>query len=200
MFWVFEKGIFQFNSNFWVTKLKPFSGKARPSLQNHLNSKLIIGSFLENGFEATWDQKRMFWVFKKKKFSVSCNFCVTKLKLFSGRVKQDIHNCLNQNFVIASLLENSFLKRHFSVLFSNFWVTKLKRFTGGARQSLQDHLNSKLVIGSFLEKGFEASSKMIVLSVRTGYFKIFFPHFWVAKLKPFSGKARQSLQDHLNSK
>ena len=29
MFWAFEKGIFLFFANFWVTKLKLFSGKAR---------------------------------------------------------------------------------------------------------------------------------------------------------------------------
>ena len=44
-------------ANFWVTKLKPFSGKVRQSLQDQLNSKLVIGSFLENGFEATLRKK-----------------------------------------------------------------------------------------------------------------------------------------------
>ena len=55
MFWAFEEGIFWFFANFWVTKLKPFSGKARQSFQNYLNQDLVLGSFLENGFEDTFD-------------------------------------------------------------------------------------------------------------------------------------------------
>ena len=53
MFLVFEKSIFEFFAYFWVTKLKPFSHKARESLQDRLKSKLLIGSFLENGFDIT---------------------------------------------------------------------------------------------------------------------------------------------------
>ena len=36
-----------------MTKLKPYTGKARQSVQNCLNLNLVIGSILENGFEAT---------------------------------------------------------------------------------------------------------------------------------------------------
>ena len=32
MFWEFENGIFQFFADFWVTKLKPFSGKVRQNV------------------------------------------------------------------------------------------------------------------------------------------------------------------------
>ena len=54
-------------ANNWVTKLNPFSGKVRQSLQDQLNSKLVIGSFLENGFEATLRKKKqMFWTFGKE--------------------------------------------------------------------------------------------------------------------------------------
>ena len=107
MFWVFEKRIFQFFANFCVTKLKPFSGKARLSLQNHLNSKSVIRSLLENGSEATLRSKTnvlSIW----RKVSVFCNFRVTKLIPLSGKVRQDIKKCLNQNLVIRSFLENGF--------------------------------------------------------------------------------------------
>ena len=40
-----KKAFFQFFANFWVTKLRLFSGKAKQSLQDHLNSKLVIGRF-----------------------------------------------------------------------------------------------------------------------------------------------------------
>ena len=54
MLWVFEQGFFQgaFFSNFWVTKLKPFSWKLRKSVQSYLNQNLAKWSFLENGFRA----------------------------------------------------------------------------------------------------------------------------------------------------
>ena len=51
MFWAFEKSIweehFPFFVNFWVTKLKPFSGKVKQSVQNYLNQNLVIGSFFK---------------------------------------------------------------------------------------------------------------------------------------------------------
>ena len=57
MFWVFEKNFLQFFASVSVTKLKPFSGKTRQSLQNYLNGNLGISTFLENGFGATLNSK-----------------------------------------------------------------------------------------------------------------------------------------------
>ena len=57
MLWAFEKSIFQCFASFWVTKLKPFSGKVRQSVQNYLNQNSVVGNFLENGFEATLSSK-----------------------------------------------------------------------------------------------------------------------------------------------
>ena len=74
MFWAFEKSIFQFFANFWVTKLKPFSGKVRQSIQNYWNQNLIIGSFLENGFEATLSSKTNVLSVWKGNFSIFCKF------------------------------------------------------------------------------------------------------------------------------
>ena len=48
---------FQFFANFWVAKFKPFSGKVRQSFENYLYQNLVIGSFLENGFEGTLSSK-----------------------------------------------------------------------------------------------------------------------------------------------
>ena len=42
---------------FWVTRLKSFSGKAKQSVQHSLNQNLVIGSFLEHGFEASLSSK-----------------------------------------------------------------------------------------------------------------------------------------------
>ena len=52
-FWAFEKGIFQFFANFWVTKLKPFSGKVRQGLQDQLISfKVGHGKLFEKRFRS----------------------------------------------------------------------------------------------------------------------------------------------------
>ena len=74
MFWAFEKNIFQYFKNVWVTKLKPFSGKVRESVQNYLNQNLGVGSFLENGFEAILSSKTNVLSVWKKHFSIFCKF------------------------------------------------------------------------------------------------------------------------------
>ena len=67
-------GIFQFFASFWVRKLKSFSREVSKSLQNHLNPKLVIGSILENGFEATLKFKTNVLSFWKWCFSYFCKF------------------------------------------------------------------------------------------------------------------------------
>ena len=57
MLGAFEKGIFQFFTNFSVMKFRPFSGKVRQNIQHYLNQNLVIGRSLENGFEATFSSK-----------------------------------------------------------------------------------------------------------------------------------------------
>ena len=74
MFSVFEKSIFHFLGNFWVTKLKPFAGKVRKSVQNYLNQCLVMESFLENGFEATLISKTNVVSVWKRHFSFSWEF------------------------------------------------------------------------------------------------------------------------------
>ena len=47
----FWKWYFSVFANFWVTNLKLFSWKVRQSVHNYLNSRLVIGGILGNGFE-----------------------------------------------------------------------------------------------------------------------------------------------------
>ena len=84
MLWAFEKSIFQFFASFWVTKLKPFSGKVSQSVQNYLNQNLVIGSFLENGFEATLSLKKNVLSIWKKHFSVFYKFFIDKVETIFG--------------------------------------------------------------------------------------------------------------------
>ena len=61
-------------SNFWVTKLKPLFGKVRENIKSCLNQNLVIGSFLENGIEATLSSKLNVPSIWKGHFSVFWKF------------------------------------------------------------------------------------------------------------------------------
>ena len=50
--------------------LKSFSGEVRESFQNYLNQNLVIGSFLEIGFEATLSSKTNVLSVGKEHFQV----------------------------------------------------------------------------------------------------------------------------------
>ena len=74
MFWGFERSIFKFFAKFWMQKLKPLSGKRRQSVQNFLNQNSVVGSLLENGFEATLSSKANDLNVWKNHISVFCKF------------------------------------------------------------------------------------------------------------------------------
>ena len=109
MLWAFEASIFQFSANFWVTKLKPFSGKERQSVQNYWNQNLVIGSFLENGFDATLSSKANVVSVWKVHFSVFCKFLSDELNLFSGKARQYCKNSFDKVYFVESILESVFL-------------------------------------------------------------------------------------------
>ena len=146
---------------------------------------------------------KCFWSYLRVKHE-----CSAPLKIFSW---ESVKSYLNHNFIKGSFLENGFeatLSSKTSVLSvwkgffqccANFWVIKLKPFFGKVRQSVQNYLNENLVRGSFLDSNFGANlgSKQMLWAFGKGIFK-FFANFWVAKLKPFSGKVRQSIQNYLN--
>ena len=72
MLWALEKSIVQFFANFWLMKLKPFFGEDRQSYQGYLNQNLVVGSLLENGFEATLSWQTSFVSIWKEHFSDFC--------------------------------------------------------------------------------------------------------------------------------
>ena len=57
-----------------MTKVKPFPGKVRQSIENSLNENLLIESFLENVFDATLISKTNFVSLWKGHFTVFCKF------------------------------------------------------------------------------------------------------------------------------
>ena len=109
MFWAFEKCILHFFANFSETKLKPFSRKARQSIQNYSNQYLVIGSFLENVFEAILSSKtNILSVWKDHFFFFFTNFWVTKLKPFSGKARQCCKNFFIKIYFVENIWENAF--------------------------------------------------------------------------------------------
>ena len=73
-FWTFQKSIFKFFANVWVTMLKPFSAKVRQSLQNLLSQNLVIGNLLEKCFEGILSSETNVLRVWKEHSSVSCRF------------------------------------------------------------------------------------------------------------------------------
>ena len=108
IFWAFGKTIFQFLVIFWMTKLKPFSRKVRQSFQNYLNQNLVIGSFLENCFEATFISKRNVLSVWKKDFEFFCKFLRDEVETIFRESEAKYRNQFVQNLVIRSFLENAF--------------------------------------------------------------------------------------------
>ena len=169
MFWAFEKSIFQFFATFWVSKLKAFSGKFRQRVQIYFSQNLGIKTFLQNGFGPTLRPKTNFVSVWKKDFTVFGNFWVTKLKRFSGQLRQSVENYLNQNLGIRIFSENSFgetlssktnvvsvWKMCFPV-FYKFLSDELQTISEKVTQSIQNYLNQNLDVRTFLENGFGAT-------------------------------------------
>ena len=90
-------------------------------------------------------------------------------------------------------------KSHF-LLFCKYFTDQVETFFWWkVRQTNQNFSNSKLFTGSILENSFEAAlrSKLMLWTFENAIFQ-FFTNFWVATLRPFSRKVRQSVQKCLN--
>ena len=202
----FEKRIFQFFENFWVRKLKPFSWKVRENTQDHLNQNLVIGSFLENGFESTLSSKMSVVSAWKEYFLVFCKFFIEEVEAIFWESEAKHAKPFKTKFGHRKVLTKWFwsylelrneccdrLKRAFFSFFANCWATKLKPFSGKVRQNVQDCLNPNLGIGSLLENGFERilASKTSFVGVWKGHFLVFWRFlsdevetiFWKTKRK-----------------
>ena len=75
-----KRSLFSFLKEFWVTKLKSFCGKVRQNVQDCLNQNFVIGSLLENGFEATLSGKMNVLSVWKEHFSVFCKFFIEEVE------------------------------------------------------------------------------------------------------------------------
>ena len=102
--WAFENSIFLCFANFWLTKLKPFSRKVRQSLKNYLTQNLVIGIFLDNGFEATLRSKTMVLRVWKEHFLVSYKFLIDVVETIFWESEAKHQNLFKSKFGHRKLL------------------------------------------------------------------------------------------------
>ena len=129
--------------------LKPFSGKVKQRIQSYLNQTLVIGSFLEKGFEATMSSKTNVLRAWKEHFSGFCKFLSGKVETIFWESEAKRSKLFKSKFGHKELLRKwfwSFLKldvfeKSIFQFFANFWVTMLKPFSGKVRLSVQNYLN-----------------------------------------------------------
>ena len=124
--------------------------------------------FYKLALKLPWSQKWMFW---RLKIDFFAHFSVNKLKMFLGKARQNIQNCVNPKSDIENILENCFettLRSRVNVLlnlegnfqfFVHFWAMKLKPLTVKAKPSVQKSLNPKLIMvhGKHFRKCFQSN-------------------------------------------
>ena len=106
--WTFEKGNFQFFADFWVRKWRPFSGKLKQSVQNCFSQNLVIGSFLENGFEATMSSKTSVVSGWKEHFLVVCKFFIKEVETNFSEIEAKHSKLFKWKFGHRKLLRKYF--------------------------------------------------------------------------------------------
>ena len=167
-----------------MTKLKPLSGKRRQSVRNYFSQSLVIGTFLENGFEATLISKANVLSVWKNHISTFWKFLSEEAETAFWKKEARRSTLFKSKFSHRKLLRKWFwsylklenecfecLKGAFLSFLQSFEWRSWERFLGKGGKAF-DTLNQNLVIGSFLVNGFEAtlSLKTNVLSVWKGHF------------------------------
>ena len=166
--WVFEKRIFQFFANFWVSKLKRFFWENEGKRSRQYKSKFGHRSFLENGFKSTLTSNENVLSIWKEHFLVFCKFLSNEVQTIfwesEGKHLTLFKSKLSQSWAQKRVLW-VFEKGIFQ-FFEDFWVTKWRQFSGKLTESVQNCFNQNLVIGTFLENVFQPtmSSKTSVVS------------------------------------
>ena len=150
-----------------MAKLGPFSGTARQRLQNCLNSRLVIKTFLENGSEATLRSKTnvlSIWKWQFSGFFFFFEWMNEEVETIIWENEAKHQKVFKLKFSHSKLVKKwvkSFFElknKHCSgvktayVIFYKFWLTKLNPFSGKMRQNMKLSLNQNLVMGTFCEK------------------------------------------------
>ena len=111
MFWGFEKSIFQFFANLWVTKLKPFSGKVGESVKIYLNQSLFIRTFFENGFGATLRSKTNVLSVWKNHISVFGKFLSDEVETIFKESEAKLSKLFKSKLFVGTFLVTGFEAR-----------------------------------------------------------------------------------------
>ena len=193
MFWVFEKAIFQFSCKCFSDEVQTVFWESEVERSELLKLKFHqMKLLLENGFQATLSPKTNVLSVWKEHFSVFFKFLVTKLKPFSGKVRQRVQKHLNQNLIIGSFLKNGFevilssktnvlsvWKGHFS-FFCKFLSDKVETILWESEAKRWKLCKSKFGHMELLRKWFCVRLKMA-----------FFSFLQIFGWNRFLGKARQ---------
>ena len=183
MFWAFGKGIFQYLASFWVMKFKPFSEKERQSFENYLYQNLVIGTFLENGFEGTLSSKTNVLRVWKGHFLVFLQiFEWQSWNRFKGKWDNEFLKLPWTKKWMSWAFENGifpifckYLSDEVQTIFceseAKLWKLFISKF--GHRKLLRKWF------WRYLELKNECSK-----SLKRAFFSVF-ANFWVTKLKPF---------------
>ena len=140
-----------------------------------------------------WAQKRMFWAFEKGIFQFFYKVCVTKLKQFSWKLRENVRSYLDQKLIKGSFLENGFegilssktnvpsvWKRHFSV-FCKFLSNKVETVFWESEAKQSKLFKSKIDHMNFLRKWFwsylELKSECSEL-LKRAFFSFFTKFVW----------------------
>ena len=100
----FQNRIFQFLAIFWVTKMKPFSGKVRQILQNYLNQNLGIKNFKSNRFGISLSSKPNVVSVLTKHFPVLCKFLCDEVETLFWESEAKLSKLLKSKFGHENLL------------------------------------------------------------------------------------------------
>ena len=164
-----------------MAKLKPFSQKVRQSVQKCLNRNSVLGSILQNDFEATLSSKMNVLSVWKGHLSVFIKFLSEEVETFFW---ESVLKYLMQHLVLRSFLENGFeatlssrtnilsvWKGHFSV-FIKFLSEEVEILFLESEAKRSKLFKSTFGQRTLLRNDFEAtlSSKMNLLNVLKGHF------------------------------
>ena len=92
--------------------------------------KVCQRKYFRNLLKLPWSQKRIFWEFENEFLNFFAHFSVNKLKMFLGKARQSMQNCVNPKSDIENVLENGLETTLWSKadVLLNLWKRKFSVF------------------------------------------------------------------------
>ena len=128
-FWKFVSD--EFEIVFWKNKAKHWKlFKSKVGHQKHFR-KMVS--------EIPWGKKQILWIFWNNIFHIAAIFPMTKLKLFSGKVRKSVQGYLNQNLVFSEIYFKVTLRSKANVL--SVWKWHFEKSYFEIKNEYSKHLN-----------------------------------------------------------